>query len=120
MAWHCGSQRIVVLSSTEAEWVALSSALKQVLWTVQTMGMAGYAALPVDVWIDNESCIKLTKGQTFFSRSKHITLRYLHARDVGEAGIARYNKISTKLNPADPMSKGVMKCRKTGKTRLEA
>ena len=58
------------------------------------------------------------KGQTFFSRSKHISLRYLHARDVGDAGIAEYLKIYTKLNPADPMSKGYVLADANGYYRL--
>ena len=73
-----------------------------------TLDCAAMVDLPVQVFIDNESCIKLTKGQTFFARSKHINLRYLHARDIGAAGIAEYKKVSTKLNPADPLSKGVV------------
>lgn len=107
VSWSCTSQRILALSSTEAEFIAVSDVVKMVLWAVMLLGFMGFRTTPVGVHVDNEAAIKLSSHSSFFSRTKHVLLRYLHVRDVVAAGIVDLYKVLGTDNVSDLTTKVV-------------
>jgi hypothetical protein len=79
----------VILSSTEAEYRALSDATKSEIVSLNTvledLGMKNPS--PIAVFCDNESCIKLPSNLVYRSRTKHIWTHYYFIREKVEEGL---------------------------------
>jgi Reverse transcriptase (RNA-dependent DNA polymerase) len=84
-------QKIVTRSSTEAELVAISDSLSQVLWTREYMLSSGVPLGPVILYQDNLSTIFLAnKGRSTNEKTRHIKIRYFfihHYIDMKEITI---------------------------------
>ena len=57
------------------------------------------------LFCDSQSAIHLSKNPTFYSRSKHIDLRYHWIRDVLENKELEVEKIHTSENGSDMLTK---------------
>ena len=79
-----GLQRIVTLSTAEAEYISMAEGVKQLLY---------YKKLNQEVNICSRS-IAMTKTACDFKRSKHIDVRYKFINELVESGdrIIRYIK----------------------------
>ena len=76
ICWKSKAQQSVTLSSTEAEWVALSEAIKEVIFLINLLGsMRINVQLPVIVRVDNVGAIFMSENLTTTSRTKHIDIR---------------------------------------------
>jgi hypothetical protein len=76
MVWKSKAQQSVTLSSTEAEWFALSEAVKEVRFLQQLCeSMQIQTQLPVIVCVDNTAAIYMSQNITTTTRTKHITYR---------------------------------------------
>jgi len=75
-------QKGVTLSSTEAEYVALSEACKVIIWLRNELNELGIKQRATAVFEDNAGVFKWSSGETCqdFRRSKHVDLRYHHVR----------------------------------------
>jgi hypothetical protein len=68
---------VVALSSCEAEYIAASTALTQVLWLVRLLSdLLGRDIGVVELRVDSKSALALAKNPIFHERNKHIRLRY--------------------------------------------
>jgi hypothetical protein len=80
-------QRIVSKSSTEAELVAVSDGLGEVIWARNFLLGQGVPLGPAVVYQDNKSTMALmAKGRSTSARTKHINIRYFFVKDRVEAG----------------------------------
>ena len=83
VSWRCKKQSCVTLSTAEAEYVALSSAVQEATW----MGRLTAALLEdhteelVLLFEDNQSTISMCKNPQFHGRSKLIGIKYHFVRD---------------------------------------
>ena len=84
--WKANLQSVTALSSTEAEFMALTEAAKEALWIKGLMKDLGLEQDKVTLWCDSQSVICLSKNSTHHERTKHIDVRYNFIRDVVEAG----------------------------------
>lgn len=76
ISWQSKKQSIVALSSTEAEYIALSTVVREIIWLKQLMNELnanGNAAIAV--FCDNQSLIKLATSEAYRPRTKHIDIR---------------------------------------------
>jgi hypothetical protein len=65
------------LSTTEAEYMAVSHAAKQILWMFSEMEEVGYAqGKPGVLYNDNAGAVALTKNTKHNLRLKHIDIRH--------------------------------------------
>lgn len=82
IAWSSLKQNVVTLSTTEAEYVAASQTVKEIIWVKSLLSdLALFNDLKTTLHIDNMSAIKLIKNPEFHQRSKHIDVRYHFIRD---------------------------------------
>ena len=107
VTWKSNLQSVVALSTTEAEYIALTDAVKESFWLKGIMEDLGIRQKKVVVNCDSSSAISLSKHQTFHNRSKHIDVRLHFIRDEVGKGMVEVRKIGTEHNPADALTKVV-------------
>ena len=99
-------QKIVTRSSTEAELVALSDALSQILWTREFIIHQGVQVGPAIVYQDNKSTICLVnKGKSTSERTRHIKNRYFFVTSYIEANEIKVEYLPTGDMVADMFTK---------------
>ncbi|RLN25138.1 hypothetical protein C2845_PM07G28320 [Panicum miliaceum] len=97
ISWQSTKQRIVALSSCEAEYVAATMAVSQAIWLARLLGdLKGKEAATVKLKMDSMSTLALSKNPVFHERSKHIDVRYHFIRDCLENGGISTEFVSTK------------------------
>ena len=76
-------QNIVSLSSTEAEYVAISAAATEAVYIRKLLVELNFLHnRPMNFYNDNQSVQCLVKNPTYHSRSKHIAIKFRHVRDM--------------------------------------
>ena len=109
VSWKSGLQSVVALSTTEAEYMALTEVVKESYWLKGIIDDFGIKQGSVSVKCDSNSAICLTKHQTFHERSKHIDVRLHFIRDEVEKKNVKIEKVSTDHNAADMLTKALPK-----------
>ncbi|KAG2736889.1 hypothetical protein G9P44_000979 [Scheffersomyces stipitis] len=105
ISWKSKKQAIVATSTTEAEYIALAEAVKEVLWLRTLFGELQIPlTLPIGIHEDNVSCIKLSEHPTVHSRTKHIDIRYHFIRE-------RIKEETIKLIPKAPATSPIWNTR---------
>ena len=107
ISWVPRLQKVVALSTTEAEYIAATEACKELIWLQRLMGELGTEQGSFKLFCDSQSVIHLAKNAAFHSRTKHIDLRYHIISQVLEEGQVQLEKISTEENPTDMMTKSL-------------
>lgn len=78
ISWQSKKQRTVALSTVEAEYMALSSALQEVLWfrTLFKELEPIVKVKPFVLYCDNQGTIQLAKNDIVTQKTKHIDVRH--------------------------------------------
>ena len=104
--WKSKQQSSVTLSSTEAEYVALSEAAKEIKFLYQVLQSLGIQVmLPIVVNIDNIGAIFMAENVTATNRSRHVDARYHFVREFIFDGFIKVIFVRTDQNSADPFTK---------------
>jgi hypothetical protein len=82
VSWQSRLQKCVSLSTTEAEYIAVVEACKEVLWMKNFLQELEHKQEKYNLFYDNQSAIHLAKNSCFHSRTKHIDVRYHWIREV--------------------------------------
>lgn len=110
VSWMSKRQSTVALSSTEAEYIALSSTVCEVTWLKQLLAELNVDfARPAVIYCDNQSTIKLSESDAFRPRTKHIDIRYHHLRTKLLDGIFDLRFLPSAEMTADSLTKAVTK-----------
>lgn len=107
VSWKSNLQPVVALSTTEAEYISLTEAVKEGLWLKGILEDFGVHLKCVQIECDSNSAIYLAKHQTFHERSKHIDVRRHFIRDEVQNGRVKVVKVSTEDNAADMLTKAL-------------
>ncbi|KAE8705011.1 Cytochrome P450 84A1 [Hibiscus syriacus] len=107
VSWVSQLQKIVALSTTEAEYVAVTEASKEMVWLQSFLEELGKKQENNVLYCDSQSAIHLAKNPSFHSRTEHIQLRYHFIMYLLEDEILKLEKISGAQNPADMLTKTV-------------
>ncbi|BBH04062.1 Toll-Interleukin-Resistance domain family protein [Prunus dulcis] len=107
VSWMSQLQKIVTLSTTEAEYVAVTEASKEMIWLQGLLTELGFKQEKNVLHSDSQSAIHLAKNSAFHSRTKHIGLRYHFIRSLLEDEVLTLEKIQGSKNPADMLTKTV-------------
>lgn len=109
VSWQSKLQKCVALSTTEAEYIAITEGCKEALWIKKFLEELGMQQEKCTIYCDSQSAIHLSKNSTFHSKSKHIDVRYHWIRDVLEAKELYLEKIHTSENGSDMFTKALCK-----------
>lgn len=107
VSWKASLQHVVALSTTEAEYIGITKAVKEALWLKGLINELGIPQEVINVFCDNQSAIHLCKNHLFHERTKHIDIRLYWIRDIISDGKVQVLKIHTSDNPADYITKVV-------------
>ena len=106
IAWRSKRMKSVVLSTTEAEYMALSEVVKELQFIVQLLQtMNVEVELPITVRVDNVGAIQLSKNQTTSDRTKHIDIRTSFVKEYQEDGKIIIKFVKSEDNEADIFTK---------------
>lgn len=82
VSWTCRKQNCVALSSTEAEFIALSEACKEAVWLRRLLNDLQHPVqAATKIYEDNQSCLKLIEEEKLSNQTKHIDTRYHFVKD---------------------------------------
>jgi hypothetical protein len=82
VSWQSLKQRVVALSSCEAEYIAATTTATQAIWMARLLGeLLGRELEVVELKVDSKSTLALARNPVFYERSKHIDLRYHFIRN---------------------------------------
>nr|GEZ23089.1 hypothetical protein [Tanacetum cinerariifolium] len=76
VSWSSKKQKSTAISSTEAEYFALSGCCSQILWMRSQLTDYGFQFNMIPLYYDNKSAIALCCNNVQHSRAKHIDVRY--------------------------------------------
>ena len=93
VSWVSRLQKVISLSSTEAEYVAITEANKELIWLKSFLEELGKGHESSRLYSDSMSAIHLAKNAAFHARMKHIQLRYHFIRKLLEDGQLSLEKI---------------------------
>jgi hypothetical protein len=107
ISWISKLQKVVSLSTIEADYVVATEASKEMIWLQRFMEELGKKKENRRLYCDSESAIHLAKNSAFHSNTKNIQLMYHFIRSILEDGHLKLEKIHTSQNHADMLTKGV-------------
>jgi hypothetical protein len=108
ITWQSQKQKIVALSSCEAEYIAATTGACQGIWLARLLAeLKGEEDSAVTLKIDNQSAIALSKNPVFHDRSKHIDIQYHFIRECVEEDRVKLQSIATTEQLADILTKAL-------------
>ncbi|GJV42739.1 retrovirus-related pol polyprotein from transposon TNT 1-94 [Tanacetum coccineum] len=113
VSWSSKRQKSAVISSTEAEYIALSGCCAQVLWMRSQLTDYGFGFNKIPMYYDNKSTIALCCNNVQHSRSKHIDIRFHFIKEHVENGVIKLYFVNTEYQLADIFTKAL------GRERIE-
>ena len=106
IAWRSKGMKSVVLSTTEAEYMALSEVVKELKFTVQLLQTMNITVeLPITVYVDNVGAIWLSSNRNTGDRTKHIDIRTAFVKEYQEDGKIIIKFVKSEENDADIFTK---------------
>ncbi|GJY26890.1 hypothetical protein Tco_0401616 [Tanacetum coccineum] len=103
---HAGDyQTAFAISTIEAEYVSAGKASQQALWMKQALLDYGISLDDIPIMCDNKGAIDLSKDPVQHSCTKRIEIRYHFLRDNVQKGNISIEKVSSKDNIVDILTK---------------
>jgi hypothetical protein len=110
IAWSSRKQSTVVLSSTEAEYIAATHATRLAIWLRQLLdGLQIPQERPMTLYGDNQSAIALSRDPRFHARTKHVDIQHHFIRGKVANGDIDILYCPTHEMVADVLTKGLAK-----------
>jgi hypothetical protein len=108
VSWQSCKQKVVALSSCEAEYIAAATATCQGVWLARLLAdmLDGKASTPV-LRVDKKSAISLIKNPVHHDRTKHIEVKYHYVRECAEKGLIDVQFIGTAEQLGDMLTKAL-------------
>jgi hypothetical protein len=108
ITWQSQKHKVITLSSCEAEYIAGTTAACQGVWLERLLAeLKGEKEGAVEINIDNQSAIQLSKNPVFHDRRKHINIRFHFISECIEEGRVNVASIGTNEQLADIMTKAL-------------
>ena len=108
ISWRSKLQKVVSLSSAEAEFYACSEAVKEIPFVIQILEFLGIEVeKPVEVMVDNVGAIYMSQNQVSSSRTRHMDTRYHYVNDIQDDGVIKVKFVRSEDNVSDIATKNV-------------
>nr|CAE04466.3 OSJNBa0029L02.7 [Oryza sativa Japonica Group] len=112
ISWQSQKQKVVALSSCEAEYIAATTAACQGIWLTRLLAeLIGEEPSQTVMKVDNKSAINLCKNPVLHERSKHIDTRYHFIRECVEKKQIAVEYVRSEDQLADILRKPVGRVR---------
>lgn len=109
-SWSSKKQTMTALSTTEAEFVAISEGTKECMWQQHLLfeiGFGEYCGKPTTVFADNQGAINLAVNHVASERTKHLQLKKFFVQEACDEGIITLSYVQSDRNVADPLTKPI-------------
>ncbi|GJW46003.1 retrovirus-related pol polyprotein from transposon TNT 1-94 [Tanacetum coccineum] len=107
VSWSSKRQKSAAISSTEAEYIAMSGCCAQILWMRSQLTDYGLGFNKILMYCDNKSAIALCCNNVQHSRSKHIDIRFHFIKEQVENGVVELYFVNTEYQLADIFTKAL-------------
>lgn len=115
ISWVSQKQRVIALSSCEAEYMVATTAACQSIWLRGLLSeISGQQIGPVILYVDNRSAIELIKNHVLHGKSKHIDVHFHFIRECIERGELVVKHVVSQDQRADILTKAL------GRVKFEA
>ena len=99
-------QKCVVLSTCEAELIALSAATCEVLWLRNLLWELGFAVDgPTPIYCDNSGAVAVANNPVNYRHLKHVDRRHFFVQDAVNSGAVTVPHVDSDKNLADILTK---------------
>jgi len=114
LIWSSKLQTEIVLSSTEAEYIALSTATREIIHLIDFLREAKTKGIPVNInnaaihckiFEDNSGAIEMAKVPKMRPRTKHLNIKYHHFCQHVQSGLLSIHAVRTEDQIADIFTK---------------
>ena len=111
VSWKSKRQPVVALSTAEAEFIAASSMVQEVIYARRLLEKLGFPqADPTPIFEDNTTCIKWAGGAVGGTdRAKHIDLREHFVHEAQSNKVLQLEPVDSADNVADLLTKPLLK-----------
>ncbi|GJW89203.1 retrovirus-related pol polyprotein from transposon TNT 1-94 [Tanacetum coccineum] len=109
VSWSSKRQKSAAISSTEAEYIAMSGCCAQILWMRSQLTDYGLGFNKILMYCDNKSAIALCCNNVQHSRSKHIDIIFHFINEHVENGVIELYFVNTEYQLADIFTKPLAK-----------
>ncbi|KAL7530325.1 hypothetical protein ACHAWF_005014 [Thalassiosira exigua] len=107
--WRSKMQQSVTLSSSEAEWVSLSEAVKEIMFVLHLLEFMGIKVqYPVTVRVDNIGTIFMSTNLTTMGRTKHVDVRTKYVREYVKDDVLKLIFVKFEDNDSHIMTKNYL------------
>ncbi|GJR20114.1 hypothetical protein Tco_0968641 [Tanacetum coccineum] len=107
VSWSSKKQKSTAISTTKAEYIAMSRCYAQILWMRSQLTDHGFAFNNIPLYCDNKSAISLCCNNVQRSRSKHIDIRHHFIREQVENDVVELYFVTTDYQFADIFTKAL-------------
>ena len=107
MLWQSHAQKTVALSSTEAEYMALSDCSRQIVWIQSLLGELGLTLVRTPIYGDNQGSMFIGSNPVQDRHTKHIDIHYHFIREKIEEGKVEVFFVQGDKNIADMFTKNL-------------
>lgn len=109
ISWCSQKQKVIALSSTEAEFIALANAMQDMIWLKQVLTELRFDVKTPHLLCDNVSTIHIAQNNNYSARTKHIDLREKFLVQRMQLNDVNIGHVSTHSNVADYLTKHLTK-----------
>ncbi|GJV51434.1 retrovirus-related pol polyprotein from transposon TNT 1-94 [Tanacetum coccineum] len=107
VSWSSKKQKSTAISTTEAEYIAMSGYCAQILWMRSQLIDYNFVFNKIPLYYDNRSAIALCCNNVQHSRSKHIDIRHHFIREQVKKGVVELYFVTTDYQLADIFTKAL-------------
>ena len=107
VSWVSRKQKTVALSSTEAEYMSMTDAIKQIAWMKSLYGELGFTVNNIELNIDNQGALFNAQNNVVETKTKHINIKYHYVRENVKDQTVHLLYIHTNEQQADILTKNL-------------
>lgn len=108
VTWNTRKQQTVALSTTEAEYMAMSASVQEAMYLRNLqIELKLNDVKSTNIFCDNRSALNLSQASNYSPRTKHIDIRHHYIREKVQDGSIKFVAVSTDDMAADVLTKGL-------------
>ena len=107
MTWKSKKQKVVALSSAEAEFCGIKSGLTEILWLRRLMKEINFSPKRSQLYCDNKAAISISENPVQHDRTKHVEVDRYFIKENIENGTVEFPFVRSEDQLADILTKAV-------------